>query len=367
MADNIQPVSITVKRGQGLTQALLQLVQKQNMVMSDGSISASEWNATVDKLAEIENNRKSENKASIFSGGTEKTDWKHNYVVKPEQTIDFTKEEITQIYEAMGVSFSTETSTPEASTPETSVPQTSTPEVSTPETSSPATSSPQTTATQTSNPVTSTPLTGEANAEITKEIKNDNNEKIGSRVVKYDENGRLTKEIDNNVAGKVARETWYEYDENGNLSKYIIREYDENEKETNTHWYKPDGTLVKYGVFTYNSEGKDAEDRCYDPQGNLMTKIEYEYNSEGYTKIINKYDLNGEVKSTTKKLYKTNDVLTTEIITENKDGKAVETKHYYNANGIKNRTTVSEDGIQTKDVSYEYDSEGNVIKEQSNI
>lgn len=101
----ITPQSITIQKGQGITQALLELIKKQKMEMSDGSISAAEWNATIDKIVEIQESRKNDNKASIFTGGTDRTSGKGNFVVNPNQTIEFTKEEIESLYKAMGVSF----------------------------------------------------------------------------------------------------------------------------------------------------------------------------------------------------------------------------------------------------------------------
>ncbi len=96
---------ITIKKGQGLTHALRDLVKEKNMVMSDGSISKAEWNNTMDKLAELQAKRSAEGKASIFTGGTNKTDYRTSFVVHPNQQIDFTEEEMNELYNAMGVSF----------------------------------------------------------------------------------------------------------------------------------------------------------------------------------------------------------------------------------------------------------------------
>ena len=107
MTDEIQAVTLRIQKGQGLTQALLAHAKRENMKMSDGNISAAEWNLTIDKLIEIQNKRKVEGKASIFTGGTDRRDFKHSFVIHPNQEITFTKEEMTELYSTMGVSFGT--------------------------------------------------------------------------------------------------------------------------------------------------------------------------------------------------------------------------------------------------------------------
>ena len=87
---SINPATIKIKKNYGITHALKDLV---------------EWNAVLDKLVELQNNRKAEGKASIFGGGTDKTKagWHNSFVVHPDQQIEFTAEETAQLYEAMGV------------------------------------------------------------------------------------------------------------------------------------------------------------------------------------------------------------------------------------------------------------------------
>ena len=96
---------ITIKKGQGLTHALRDLVKSQKMKMSDDSISAAEWNKTIDKLTELQEKRKAAGKDSIFTGGTDRADFRGSFVVHPNQEINFTEEEMKELYEAMGVSF----------------------------------------------------------------------------------------------------------------------------------------------------------------------------------------------------------------------------------------------------------------------
>lgn len=106
MTEPIRPQKITIQQGEGLTQALQKLVKSMpNSIMTDGNISASEWNATMDALVEIQNERKNNGGEAIFSGGTDKTKsgWKNSFVVQAGQVIEFTSAEITKLFKAMGV------------------------------------------------------------------------------------------------------------------------------------------------------------------------------------------------------------------------------------------------------------------------
>ena len=109
----IKPVTIKIQKNYGISHALKKLVEEQKMELTDGKITASEWNAVLDKLIEIQQNRKANGQASIFSGGTDKTKagWHSSFVVHPDQEIQFTAEEIGSLYEAMGAKFTAQ-STP---------------------------------------------------------------------------------------------------------------------------------------------------------------------------------------------------------------------------------------------------------------
>ncbi len=106
MANEITSQKITISLNKGLTHALRNHVQQNNLTMSDGSISAKEWVNTMDKLAEINEKRKANGGQAIFTGGTDKSKagWHSSFVVKPNQEIEFTKEEMAELYNAMGVS-----------------------------------------------------------------------------------------------------------------------------------------------------------------------------------------------------------------------------------------------------------------------
>lgn len=87
---------ITIRKNQGITQALKDLVEKNNLKMSDGSISKTEWEETIKTLDKIQKSRMENGGKSIFGD---------NYSVKEGQKIDFTKDEIQMLYDAMGIEF----------------------------------------------------------------------------------------------------------------------------------------------------------------------------------------------------------------------------------------------------------------------
>ena len=95
----MEPTQITIGRGQGITQALKQLVEEKakqdpNVKISGGIFTKTEWANTIKVLDEIQANRKANNQASIFG---------KNYIVFENDKIEFTAEEMSKIYNAMGV------------------------------------------------------------------------------------------------------------------------------------------------------------------------------------------------------------------------------------------------------------------------
>lgn len=112
-----EKTTIVIKKNKGITHALRDYIKSNpNSVITDGKITPKEWSAALDALVEINNNRKSENKTPIFTGGTDKTraGWHTSFVVHPEQKIEFTSEEMDSIYKALGVTFKKEVQSQEA-------------------------------------------------------------------------------------------------------------------------------------------------------------------------------------------------------------------------------------------------------------
>ncbi|MCQ2753656.1 MAG: hypothetical protein MJ231_01245 [bacterium] len=91
----------------GITWELKKLIESnKDCQISDGKISASEWNKTMDTLAEIDIKRRQLNKTPIFACSCyskSKDRYQNNFVVHPGQKIEFTQDEMAKIYESMGV------------------------------------------------------------------------------------------------------------------------------------------------------------------------------------------------------------------------------------------------------------------------
>lgn len=100
MINDISSQSIQIQKGQGLTQALRAHVGK------DAKISAQQWDRTIDTLIKINDERKAAGAEAIFTGGTDKSKkaYHTSFVVQPNQTINFTGDEMKELYASMGIS-----------------------------------------------------------------------------------------------------------------------------------------------------------------------------------------------------------------------------------------------------------------------
>lgn len=97
---------IVIVKDYGITHALKKLVEDNpNAVMTNGKISTEQWIHTMKALDAIQQKRLENNQSPIFSGGTDKSSdgWHTSYVVHPNQEIEFTPEEMTSLYNSMGV------------------------------------------------------------------------------------------------------------------------------------------------------------------------------------------------------------------------------------------------------------------------
>lgn len=229
------------------------------MELSDGKITAKEWNAVLDKLIEIQQNRKANGQASIFGGGTDKTrnGWHNSFIVHPNQEIEFTADEIGQLYEAMGAKF-TKASKP-VTPAETSVAQPPADDTGKPEASE---------------------GTGQKPAGNVKEEK------------RTDENGNKTREV----------ETGYNTDK-----PLYIREYDSEGNKTKETLLRGDGTTDN--IYDYEN-GKVKTATYYNEDGKTPVKIiendqlkmlKLKSKTENGATVINQYnfDENGVCTSST--------------------------------------------------------------------
>lgn len=102
----------SVQKNQGLTQVLQSIVndlQKKNpnsIHIEGGKVSLKEWQATMNKLAEINEQRKSSGQPALFSGGTDKSKsgYQSSFIIQEGQKIEFSEDELKSLYDSMGVS-----------------------------------------------------------------------------------------------------------------------------------------------------------------------------------------------------------------------------------------------------------------------
>ena len=340
---NIGPVKIQIKKNLGITHALKDLVEQQKMELSDGKITAKEWNAVLDKLIEIQQNRKANGQASIFGGGTDKTrnGWHNSFIVHPNQEIEFTADEIGQLYEAMGAKF-TKASKP-VTPAETPVAQ---PEAH------------EGTGQKPAGNVEEEKRTDENGNEYTAQIREDGKEvarkystEDGDYTVsiEYDENGNKTREVEtgyNTDKPKYIRE----YDSEGNKTKetelrgdgttWHIKDY-ENDKLKTVTFYRVDGKTVNFKyLYEYDSEGNETKrtrlredgttDNIYDYENDKVKTVTF-YREDSKTVIskrLYEYDSEG---NKTKETELRGDGTTWYI--EDYENGNLKTKTYYDADG----------------------------------
>lgn len=94
--------SLNIKKGQGLTQALQSYVKSNKDYDISGGVDKTQWNATIAELGKIQEERKANNKNSIFTGGSENGNWNKNMQTKEGQ-VDFSEDEMNRLLSKMGV------------------------------------------------------------------------------------------------------------------------------------------------------------------------------------------------------------------------------------------------------------------------
>ena len=338
MTDGIPKIGpIEIKKGEGITYALKRIAQENKAIFSDGKITAKEWDKTLDALIEIQNDRKANNQKSIFGGGTDKTKagWHNSFVVNPGDKIEFTEEELTKIFNSMGVSFS--------KTEKTEKPQ---PPV---------------------QPVAPNPPVEEKNSTegITQEQRTDEN---GAAYTADIKDGQEVKRTYKRGDGTVSRV--YEY-QDGRDVKYTVyaadgetvnstceTEYDSSGEIAKATWKRGDGTLSE--VYEYQ-DGRAVKYTSYADDGETVNRTrESEYDGSG---------------SKTKETLKRGDG-TVSSVYEYQEGKEVK-KIDYAADGrtaqriIENEQVkmvrISSKTANDSTVSYEYNFDENGVCNQSGL
>ncbi len=221
---NTGNVKIEIKKNSGLTQALLEHVKSLDIFKQGTNI---DWSKTLDKLAEIQEARKSSHGASIFRGGTEHGDWHNNFVVD-EGPIEFTESEMKELYGAMGLNIESaseskeEVREEEAVAEEEQIPQND----SNPPENDPLVLQPP----KDSNP----PM---RHYSLSEQLEG----KSPQPCYEYDHDGRLTRAFCRNS--------------DGTLNEYYDYEYDHDGRETRAVCRNSDGTVNEYWDFEYDHEG----------------------------------------------------------------------------------------------------------------
>lgn len=273
---------ITIKKGKGITHALLDLVKKQGMEISNGSISKAEWNDTIKTLDEIQQNRNANNQNSIFG---------KNYLVHEGQQIDFTENEINMLYKAMGVNFK------EGEKPQTT-PQSETPALNQ-EHQSVTVEQPQV-------PPSEQVITEQVEPEsqhVDEQLQNVQEEAVEDKrpVSEYDlENGRSKRESEigrtfvNNEDG--SRTITYEYVTRGGKTVKDSETIIKNQDNTTTVLldYDADGDIDASFTIDSNKRQLASSKFGYNHKKGLMSEEKTLFNKDGSYKTIEADTANGK-------------------------------------------------------------------------
>ena len=382
MSENVSgvgPTTIKIKKNKGITHALKdmvdKLVEQKKAELTDGKITAQEWNAVLDKLVELQENRKAAGKASIFSGSTDKTQagWHNSFVVHPDQEITFTAEETAEIYEAMGVVIKGGSAPVDPNDPaDQPVDQEEPPEG----TQTPAGQLPEgitETAGKDENGRDCMIWKDQDGREIKRIYNNDDAETKYSVTVEYGENGKKTKETETqmgndkidiiryyNEDGKISKvedyaddgttinsTKTYEYNEDGSYKETIsgadekpdkVIEYDGSEepRPVKEIYYEDDGTTVKK-AYTYEYKDDKLSRTITFVDGGKLYRVE-EYDSSG-DKI--KHTVYAEDGETPVHIVENGLVKMTHIATTDADGNTIEHKYDFDENGVCTRSDLA--------------------------
>ncbi len=391
MTDGIPKIGpIEIKKGEGITYALKRIAQENKAIFSDGKITAKEWDKTLDALIEIQNDRKANNQKSIFGGGTDKTKagWHNSFVVNPGDKIEFTEEELTKIFNSMGVSFS--------KTEKTEKPQ---PPVQ------PVAPNPPVEEKNSTEGITQEQRTDENGAAYTADIKDGQEVKRtykrgdgtlskvyeyqDGREVKYTdyaddgETVNRTSETEYDSSGNKAKETWkrgdgtvssvYEY-QDGREVKYTVyaadgetvnrtceTEYDSSDNKAKETWKRGDGTVssvyeyqdgreVKYTV--YAADGETVNRTCeteYDSSDNKAKETwkrgdgtlssVYEYQDD---KVVKKIDYAADGR-TAQRIIENEQVKMVRISSKTANDSTVSYEYNFDENGVCNQSGLADD------------------------
>lgn len=393
-----QPYSLTASKGQGLTQMLNAYVKKLQSEgkaeISGGKIDKKEWDATISKLADINNTRKTANQASIFTGGSDAAskDYGSNFVVQDGQQIDFDENEMNSLLASMGVTLKGQPQQAAATEPTTPV------IVPAGEVKTPAT---EPTAPRDQNlPITLTPKKAGPIKTDTPKIDLEKRETTTPVIGNHE-----PEEIPPTppVRDEVPAGTTPQIVDNGDGSRTITNpdgsrtEQRRIPRGTEETLYDNQGRKIKESKDILGPQGHDIETH-FNPETGKKTKsidkplgdkgaaITTEFDEQGReikkttsqngqsSSVENSYSVDGAQPSQTKTTYKSGNTMT-ETFTANPDGTkkgvrvhsnnpSVEETVNYNAQGGQTNIETRENGVLTKVEDKPYDTKNEMRREQ---
>ena len=341
MTDGIPKIGpIEIKKGEGITYALKRIAQENKAIFSDGKITAKEWDKTLDALIEIQNDRKANNQKSIFGGGTDKTKagWHNSFVVNPGDKIEFTEEELTKIFNSMGVSFS--------KTEKTEKPQ---PPVQ------PVAPNPPVEEKNSTEGITQEQRTDENGAAYTADIKDGQEVKrtykrgdgTVSRVYEY-QDGREVKytdyaddgetvdstcETEYDSSGEIAKETWKRGD--GTLSS--VYEYQDGREVKYTDYADDGETVNRTRESEYDGSGSKTKETRKRGDGTISSVHEYQDD-----KVVKKIDYAADGR-TAQRIIENEQVKMVRISSKTANDSTVSYEYNFDENGVCNQSGLADD------------------------
>ena len=284
--------TITIQKGQGITQGLKALVDKLSQE-GKAEVGKIDWSKTIDKLSDIQKHRTDANTNSVFRGdtppvgtGTNKNiNWQKNMVVD-KGNIEFSDDEMQELFEAMGVKIkvSEKDSKPEAQKP-----------AATGSTATGSTSTAGATAT-TAIPAENVKKESKIPGTVYQDGEEVSKDKAGHFIKKYKaeveaENG--TKELKNHNEyydshNKIAKAKVFKAD--GKLD--YISYFDAKTENESTRKVMDDYGVDEVYKYKYDPEtGRQMERIEYGRDGTIFGVIKYEYDSKTGKKVKDtKYD-----------------------------------------------------------------------------
>ena len=175
----------------------------------------------------------------------------------------------------------------------------------------------------------------------------------------YNENNKLLRENYYQRDGSLLQWTEYEYDSRDNLVKVVHyngdgtlsdcedRTYDDQNHCLKMIHYSSDGNIIEWKEFERNSQGKCIKEIIYHSDGSIDKIYQYEYDSDGYVQNTIEQDGKCPVKDSEGRIFNSN----------------VGDMDYWDSCQFDDKGNMLRGDIGSDSYEWEYDKEGNIIKE----